>query len=292
MKNILPMFCLLVWLIGCSKTGPLLNPVEQREVAALPVMLTESSGLEMTPGDIYWSHNDRNGKAELYGFDAFGLLKTTLKITNASNNDWEDIATDSVGNIYIGDFGNNDNDRRDLVIYKIATPLNGQTTVVVPAEKIEFNYPEQTEFPPPEKNWHFDTEAMFAFGGWLYLLTKDRSKPFAGKTRLYRLPDASGNYQAEFLAEFFTDKDKAKGQITAADLSPDGSVLAVLSNRRLYLFKDFFGNDYFSGTLEKSDLPLSRQMEGLVFQDNCTVFLTNEAKPGEPGKLYEVKICN
>lgn len=292
MKGIALLLGLLFWSAACSKTDPLLNPAALQEVAVLPNVLVESSGLEMTADGVFWSHNDRNGKAALYGFDASGALKTTLKITNATNTDWEDIASDEVGNLYIGDFGNNDNDRRDLKIYKIPPPGTGQANLESLAETIEFSYPEQTAFPPPEKDWHFDTEAMFAHGGWIYLFTKDRSKPFAGKTRLYRLPDAPGTYQAEFLAAFFTDGDKTKGQITAADISPDGTALALLTNARLYFFKSFLGNDFFSGTLEKSDLPLSRQMEGLVFRDSCTLFLTNEAKSGEPGMLYEVRICN
>jgi hypothetical protein len=280
----------LLWSSACSKTEHLLNPAEYREVATLPSVLTESSGLEMTAGEIFWSHNDRNGKAEIYGFEATGVLKTTLKITNATNTDWEDIACDEAGNIYIGDFGNNDNERQNLRIYKIAPPPSGQANFEMLAEKIEFSYPEQTEYPPPKQDWHFDTESLFVNGGWIYLLTKDRSKPFAGKTKLYRLLDLAGTQQAEFLAEFFTDKDEKKGQITAADISPDGSTLALLSNQRLYLFKDFVGNYFFSGTLEKSDLPLHRQMEGLVFRDSCTLFLTNEAKPGQPGMLHEIKI--
>jgi sugar lactone lactonase YvrE len=33
-------------------------------------------------------------------------------VENAENNDWEDITKDIHGNIYVGDFGNNDNDSR------------------------------------------------------------------------------------------------------------------------------------------------------------------------------------
>jgi sugar lactone lactonase YvrE len=36
-----------------------------------------------------------------------------------TNIDWEDITKDKDGNLYVGDFGNNDNERKDLCIYKI-----------------------------------------------------------------------------------------------------------------------------------------------------------------------------
>jgi hypothetical protein len=39
---------------------------------------------------------------------------------NAENIDWEEITKDKEGNLYIGDFGNNENKREDLCIYKIA----------------------------------------------------------------------------------------------------------------------------------------------------------------------------
>ena len=292
MKGIVALLGFLLWSGSCSKTDTLLNPAYLRSMATLPNVLNESSGLERTTDGLFWSFNDRNGKAELYGFDTSGILKSTLRITNATNIDWEGIACDEAGNLFVGDFGNNDNDRRDLSIYKIAMPTFEQQTINLPAGKIEFYFPEQTEFPPPEKEWQFDIEAMFARGGWLYLLTKDRSKPFVGKTRLYRLPDSPGNYQAVFLAEFITNRDESKGQITAADISPDGSILVLLTNKRLYLFKDFLDNDFFSGTPEQRDLPINRQMEGLVIQDSCTIFLTNEKKDGESGMLYEAKICN
>ncbi|MFN0216622.1 MAG: hypothetical protein ACKVT2_20365 [Saprospiraceae bacterium] len=163
MKSLLPILGFLLWSAACSKTDSLLNPAEHHEVTTLPSVLTESSGLEMTSGEIFWSHNDRNGKAELYGFETTGVLKTTLKVTNATNTDWEDIACDKAGNIFIGDFGNNDNDRRNLRIYKIAPPPGEQANLEMPAEKIEFSYPEQTEYPPPDGRACFSRQLHFVF---------------------------------------------------------------------------------------------------------------------------------
>ncbi len=294
MKSLVLILSWLVLLAACQKSEIKISETDGFSLvslAALPSVLTESSGLEMTDGGNFCSFNDGKGLDELYIFDVSGKLKTTVKIKNGKNTDWEDIARDETGHFYIGDFGNNDNDRRDLAILKISNPPTDQANSEAVAEKINFTFPDQTAFPPPENARHFDTEAMFARDGWLYILTKSRTKPFVGKTRLYRLPNVPGTHTAEFLAEILTDSDEKKGQITAADLSPDGSVLALLSNERLYFFKNFTGNDFFSGTLERNDLPINRQMEGLVFQDNCTLFLTNEAKPGEAGMLFKVKIC-
>jgi hypothetical protein len=49
------------------------------------------------------------------------LKMVQLKNTNDckyNNIDWED-TKDKNGNLYVGDFGNNDNERKDLCIYKI-----------------------------------------------------------------------------------------------------------------------------------------------------------------------------
>ncbi len=122
----------------------------------------------------------------------------------------------------------------------------------------------------------------------MYLLTRDRSKPFIGKTTLYRLPNTEGEYEAELLSEFFTDPNIKKGQITAADLSPNGSTLAMISNETLWLFQNISGENFFDGEFLKLDLPIKLDMEGVVFQDDRTLYLCNEEKSGEPGILYRI----
>ncbi|WP_369828775.1 hypothetical protein [Flavobacterium sp. 1] len=63
--------------------------------------------------------------------------------------------------MYIGDFGNNDNTRKDLAIYKIdQSNLQGESANV--AYTISFDYPEQTEFPPKKKDLMFDVEAFLS----------------------------------------------------------------------------------------------------------------------------------
>ncbi len=280
--------------IGCKKSSEKLLTVGDFQftgVTNLPNILDESSGLEVASPNSFWSFNDSNGKAELYEFDTLGTLLQTAALSNAINTDWEDITKDKAGNLYIGDFGNNGNDRQDLVIYKILhTDLN-QNNIQITASIIGFNYPEQTNFPPPESDRFYDVEAMFAKNGFLYLLTRDRSKPFIGKTTLYRLPDTPGNYEAELLGDFFTDPKKSKGQITAADFNPGGTTLVMISNEVLWLFQNIEGEDFFSGEMKKLDLPVQLDMEGVVFLDDCTIYMCNENKSGNPAILYKVDIC-
>src|SRR5687767_3235735 len=140
-------FCFALFLLCSAITlnaQPLMNIAV---IAPLPDTNKESSGLERTGVNCFWSHNDSGGEPELYNFDSTGTLLRILRITNATNVDWEEITTDTAGNMYIGDFGNNNCDRANLVIYKISNPdsIPGNSAT---AEAIRFTYPDQYAFPP------------------------------------------------------------------------------------------------------------------------------------------------
>lgn len=292
----IPLLLQLVLLMsGCSQSEALLSTtpeIPMVELTRLPAILDESSGLELTAADTFWSHNDHGGAAALYAFDQRGTLLKALMLANGDNEDWEDLAQDAAGNLYIGDFGNNDNDRQNLRIYKVkAADLNG-TNIEISIEKIQFKFVDQTAFPPPETEHFFDVEAFFALEDQLFLFTRDRSKPFSGTTRLYQLPNTPGNHEATFIATFTTAPKKNAGQITAADISPDGSQVALLSNLKVWLFSDFSTENFFAGTVRELDLPVDRQLESIVFKDNCMLYLTNEKNKEEPAMLYELNICS
>jgi hypothetical protein len=68
-------------------------------------------------------------------------------VENTENHDWEDITQDAAGNIYIGDFGNNENDRQNLSILKVDLKDASQKSTKV-IQTTTFHYEGQTEFPP------------------------------------------------------------------------------------------------------------------------------------------------
>jgi hypothetical protein len=76
-------------------------------------------------------------------------ISKTVFITNAKNIYWEDMTQDDFGHFFLGDFGNNENKRKWLTIYKIENPIDikGERTS---AEIIKFMYPEQISYPPKE----------------------------------------------------------------------------------------------------------------------------------------------
>lgn len=275
-----------------AATALAVTATTNKKLATLPKILNESSGIELAGHGLFWSLNDGKGEVALYQFDTLGNLRHRLEIEGATNVDWEDLAQDKSGNLYIGDFGNNGNDRKDLVIYKVTLPATSPLPPSVPAEKIEFEFPDQRQFPPDKPERFFDIESMFSKGQWLYLLTRDRSKPFAGKTRLYRVPNEAGKHKLTYMAEFNMDKNKENGQATAADLSPDDSTMVLLTSGLLWIFQDIEEERFFEGKLLKVTLPMVWDWEGVVFEDPCRLLLVNEEKSDEEAILFQVDICD
>ena len=115
----------------------------------------------------------------------------TVKIENAKNTDWEELAEDETY-IYIGDFGNNSGKRKDLVIYRVnKIDLLGERDVT--ADRIEFDFPEQIDFTGSGQT-NFDCEAMVSIGDSLFLFTKNHGNL---KTNLYSLPKTPGDHSAK-----------------------------------------------------------------------------------------------
>ncbi|MES2139594.1 MAG: T9SS type A sorting domain-containing protein [Bacteroidota bacterium] len=259
------------------------------EKAGLPAILIQSSGIEVVNKNYIWSHNDSSGNPELYSFDSTGTLLRTLKILNATNIDWEDMAQDASGNFYIGDFGNNTNNRQDLKIYIIPDPATILVDSVIP-QVINYSYSDQFAFPPPNSMKNFDAEAMIAFQDSLYIFSKDWSNPYSGYTKLYKLPLVPGTYVAELIDSFYTGPGPTiPYSITSADISPDNSKLILLGYNKCWLFTNFTGNDFFSGTSQLFNIPLS-QKEAIGFITNDELYVTDELVSTIGRKLYYLKI--
>ncbi len=228
--------------------------------------------------NVYWTLNDSGDKARIFAVDSLGhIIKPHwasrrfegIEIPDAVNVDWEDIAVDDAGYLYIADTGNNDNTRRDLTIYVVAEPdphTVGRTSVL---RKIFFRFPDQSAFPPAEKN--FDCEALFWNQGKLYVLTKHRSDTH---TKLYRL-DQTEPFRintATLLGEY-----DVKGMVTAADASPDGTKLVVLTYTGVWLFERPEGNDHFFRGKTYVLPIIAKQCEGICF-DGDHLKITNEQR--------------
>ena len=255
--------------------------------------LKEISGIEFDKRQRLWAINDGGDEPRLYQLDDTGDIVRSIKITNAKNSDWEDMTQDYFGHFFIGDFGNNDNDREWLTIYKIENPIDikGDTTT---AEIIKFTYPKfkTVNGEKPRKNVHYDVEAFIYFKRNLYLFTKNRTSPFDGKTRIYKIGDHAANFDAEYINEFSTCTIiKELCWVTSAALSPDRTKLVLLDSERLWLFENWKDDDFFSGDAYQIDLGIVTQKEAVTFAaDNNTIIFTDEVFNGIGGNGYSIQL--
>ncbi|MFH6968567.1 SdiA-regulated domain-containing protein [Flavobacterium sp. FlaQc-28] len=257
---------------------------------SLPKKLKEVSGITYFPEtNLLYTLEDSGNKNVVYALNAEGKLAKTITISNAVNVDWEDITKDKKGNLYIGDFGNNDNERKDLCIYKVdKTQLDKD---VASAEyKISFSYPEQTEFPPKKKEMFYDVEGFFEHDGYFYLFTKNRSKGFDGTAFIYKIKNAKGTQKAVKIGEFKTCDNYNHCVLTSATISPDGKKVALLSHDKIVLFKDFKGDLFHKGTQTEIELNHFSQKEAVVFKDNNTLLIADEKANKTGGNVYEFKL--
>lgn len=256
----------------------------------LPKKLKEVSGITYFPEtNLIYALEDSGNKNEIYAINSGGKLENTIAITNAENVDWEDITKDKEGNIYIGDFGNNDNERNDLCIYKIAkNELSKENTVS--EYKISFSYPEQTEFPPKKKELFYDVEGFFEYQNYFYLFTKNRSKGFDGTAFIYKILNAPGIQKAVRIGEFKTCDHYNHCVLTSATISPDGKKVALLSHDKIVLFEGFQRDLFHQGSQTEIKLNHFSQKEAIVFKDNTTLFIADEKTNKAGGKVYEFEL--
>ena len=252
--------------------------------------LTEISGMEFDKAGQLWAINDSGDDPNIYQIARTGKIAKTITIDNAKNIDWEDMTQDDFGHLFLGDFGNNDNKRKWLTIYKIENPIDikGDTTT---AEIIKFTYADQESYPPKNDNKNFDLEAFVFYEKNLYLFTKNRKKPFDGITSLYKIGSHAANFNAKKVSSFTTCTHNEKlCWITSAALSPNRKKLALLDSERIWLFENWEGDDFFSGDTYKIDLGIVTQKEAITFYDDNTVIFTDEEFMGIGRNVYKLNL--
>ncbi|MEQ8361793.1 MAG: hypothetical protein RH948_02935 [Cyclobacteriaceae bacterium] len=274
-------------LISCAALSQ--NTTQLIKVGSVPKILKETSGLEITSPNSIWSHND-DTYSFLYNIDSTGKLIRAVYI-NHKNSGWEDLAKDKNNNIYIGGFGNNTNTKKDLRIYKISNP-DSITERITNAEVISFNYSDQKHFPPPAEEMNFDADALISFEESLYVFSKNRTVPFNGYTKVYKLPNSPGKYIAELVDSIFLcNESMLNCWVTAADISPDNKHLVLLSHDKIWLISCFADGPFSSGRIIEIPLNHFSHKAAICFIKDHEVFITDELEFGLlGGNLYRMDL--
>ena len=243
--------------------------------------LDENSGLIFYNNNII-TFNDSGGEANLYEINAnTGNITRTVTITNATNVDWEDITQDA-SYIYIGDIGNNNGNRTDLKIYKIAkNDYNGSDDIAV-AEIISYSYADQLDFTSNPNNTNWDAEGLISYSDQLLIFSKNWVD---NRVNVYSIPKTNGTHSALLKSSYNTN-----GLITSAEISLNENIIYLIgySNSQapfMYTIHGIPNNslDIFSGVISEkisNIVPLGNQVEAIalfeITPNQHRLYISNE----------------
>jgi hypothetical protein len=188
--------------------------------------IVESSGVVASRQytDVFWTHNDGGGpkKQVLYAIDRQGNTRAFFSVIDVTLHDWEDIAIDDAGHLYIGDIGNNDAKRDTLVVYEIDEP-NPQagTGSISPKRVWNLRFPRAP----------FDCESLFVWKDYGYVVSKVFNN---ARAQIFRFPLKETNQP---LTLELVATTKIKSPVTGADISADGTLLGLVAKNGAYVFR-------------------------------------------------------
>lgn len=249
--------------------------IKVEKIANLDKQIFETSGLVYFNGSL-WTHNDSGNENAIYKLDTKGNILKKVLIANAVNADWEDITQDEE-NIFIGDFGNNGGNRKDLKIL-IVSKKDLESKESVQAQIINFNYTDQKYFSNKYYKHNFDCEAMVCIKDNLYLFTKNHLDK---KTKVYSLNKYSKDQTAELIDSF-----NVKLLVTGASYNKQTGEIALIGYKykkislRSYLIKinGYSDGKIFNGSVKKRKLHLfDSQTEAITFvEDENYLYISRE----------------
>lgn len=256
---------------------------------SLPKKLKEVSGIALSQDQkTIWAIEDAGNKNVVYGLNRQGELVNDVLVENAENNDWEDITKDAAGNIYIGDFGNNENDRQNLSILKLDLKNDSQKSTKV-IQTTKFHYEGQTEFPPKKSNLLYDCEAFVEKDGSFYLFTKNRSKGFDGTFLVFQIPNKEGDFEAKLIGKLKLEGGYNDAAITSAAINSKNEIV-LLTHKNIHVLSGFTANDFNSAKIQKMPLNHNSQKEAVVFVDDKTLLIADEKDKKEGGNVYRFEL--
>lgn len=188
--------------------------------------IDESSGVAVSRRDpnVLWTHNDGGAgkKPRLFSIDRAGQTLAVFSIGGTSPHDWEDIATDAAGHLYLGDIGNNEAKRTTLAVYQFAEPdprASGGAATVQRAWQLRF------------PGAPFDCESLFVWKEHGYLVSKVSDD---ARAQIFRFPlkDATEPVMLELVAT-----TKIDSPVTGADISADGKLLGLVAKNGAYVYR-------------------------------------------------------
>jgi len=237
-----------------------------------PRALRECSGLAASRrhAGMIWAINDSGNRPELFAIDPRGRSLGVFDLRGVENIDWEDVALDDADHLIVADIGDNDARRREVRLIVVAEPDDPRQSGAIRTEAvIPFRY----------EGGPRDAEAIFAWGGELYVIDKQPLSLLTATTTLFRVPrEAAGSGPPPVAVA--VERYLFAGAVTAADLSADGRTLLVLTYTAVYLFERPDAASPFFARPPRITRISCRQAEGACFLLDGTrdLLIANESR--------------
>lgn len=200
---------------GVQEIGRIANP-----------KVFESSGVVASrqfPG-IFWTHTDGGSpkKQSLFAMRRDGSSVAEFYVSGVFITDWEDIAIDDQKHVYLGDIGNNDARRTELLVHQLDEPdpsASGRVT------KLRLSW--RLRFPDAP----FDCESLFIWKESGYVVSKVFKD---SRAQIFRFPlvESKEPVVLEYIAT-----TKIESPVTGADISPDGRLLAMVAKSGAFVYR-------------------------------------------------------
>lgn len=285
MERLLTVFLTVSILPTCSNSDELTEGM-LIVTHELPEILSENSGMAEYNG-LLWFINDGGNEPVLHGFDTRqGSIERQVYVINVENIDWEELTQDE-SHFYIGDFGNNSGNRKDLRIIILDKEDLQSSDSVYPSGIINFSYADQSDFTPAPQNNSYDCEAFLVRKDSVLLFTKDWVRE---ETTVYTMPAKEGEYQARPGARF----DSA-GLITGATYLDPEKQLVLLGYTNyipfIWIIRDFDIEQINFRNALKIDFTsaFAVQTEALAVSDNGSIVIASEGTAVFPARLYRAE---
>lgn len=277
---------------GRSGYGPpvLLGQVSDPDV-------DESSGLvasRRNPG-LYWTHNDSGDGPYLYCVQGHGEPCGTWKVNGAENIDWEDISAGpgpqpGMPYLYAGDIGDNDEDRRDVVVYRVTEPAASASQAGPPKRSPGTAQGEAIRLRYPDGPHNAEALMVHPATGDLYIVVKEADPG----VYVARAPlSTAATTTMTKIATLPLGRDGTLSLVTGGDIAPVGRRVALCDYEEGFELRLPAGDTSFDDIWTQAPQPLTLglrpQGESIAYRLDGRALLTTSERPhGLPDPLYEI----
>jgi hypothetical protein len=279
-----PLLAAMFALAGCSAPAP---PFAQLSGVVIDTRLSDLSGLASSHAhaDTLWALDDGGSPPNLFALGTRGGVQATFRVAGIVNTDWEDLAAFDLDHhhyLLIADTGDNGGLRRTVQLHVVEEPQVLADGTLKPAWSIVFRWPDGPR--------DCEAVAVDAARGEVLLISKRHRPP-----ELFVVPLRPGGRGLQvarrvgFLAgvpgmgSAESHTARLLGQVTAADLSPDGRTLAVLTYQSVLLYRRAAGQSWpaaLAGRPHIHSLTWLPQAEGLAWAgDGEGLYASGEHSP-------------